>query len=165
MNNEYEYKRIELIWYYQDNFDSLVKKINRICGNYHDAEDVVQDAFERAVRYLHTCNDMDKWFNIILRNTYRDFVRQRMGWPTTKPIDEHLEELEAVIVDHLRPSMVGTIDEMIEKEKEPNRTIIALHVNYGFSQGEIACIVAGTSIGNINNILNRFKQKAIKRLK
>lgn len=163
--NEYEAKRLELIWFYEDNFDLLVKKINRICGNYHDAEDVVQDAFERAVTYLHTCNDMDKWFSIILRNTYRDFVRRKMNWPVSSPIEEHYDELEPILIDHSRPLMTKTIMEMVEQEKEPARTVLTMHIDYGFSQGEICCLVSGVSVGMVHNILNRFKRKVIKRLK
>lgn len=156
-------EKLEL--YYKENFDGLVKKTNRVCGNYHDAEDIVQDAFERAVKYIHTCKDMDRWFNTILRNTYRDFVRRKMNWPVTKPIEDCFDELEAVIVDYASPSMLKSVMEMVDREGEPNRTILTLHIQWGFSQGEICCLVDNVSISNVNNTLNRFKQKVIKRFK
>src|SRR5574337_375621 len=99
----------ELKEYYSANFSNMVKKIYRSCGNYHDAEDIVQAAFERALKYKETCKTLDKWFGSILRNSYRDFLRVQKSWPVTRPIDDHVDEIEPVILNQLDPLLLNNI--------------------------------------------------------
>ena len=43
-------------------------------GEYFYAEDIVQEAYERAIRYRRSYNgaEFDKWLNTILNNCLRD---------------------------------------------------------------------------------------------
>lgn len=154
--------RDEFEKYYHDNFNNFVKKYCRRCGSIYDAEDVVQDAFERALIYLVSCKDVNKWFNTILKNSYRDYLNKTKSWPVTKPIDDHLEEVEPVWPTNVSDAMVDEIDKLTEKEDEPNKTVLQLHLRYGFSSGEINRIVAGLSVKKIDNILYYWKKKLTK---
>lgn len=148
--------------YYSANFLNLVKKVYRSCGNYHDAEDVVQEAFERAIKYIDTCKDMDRWFKTILRNTYKDYVKNLMSWPVTKPLEDHTNDIEPIVVDQTRPALFRQVMKLVNKERLPNRLVLTLHIQYGFTEGEINNLVEDISVSKIRNIISYFKGKLIK---
>ena len=62
-----------------------------ILGNLSDAEEVTQDALERAWRARKSLRDADRfepWFQRILVNMCRDRVRKRRAAPTLMSISE-----------------------------------------------------------------------------
>lgn len=66
--------------FYIDNHETYIKRIYRQAGGLANAEDVVQEAFLRALQYsdsytVREDSDMEKWFNSILRRALVDFKR------------------------------------------------------------------------------------------
>jgi len=60
----------------------LFKKAYNRLRSVQDAEDAVQDAFEKALRYGHTFNpqwEFGEWFNTILGNSIRGVMRTNMN--------------------------------------------------------------------------------------
>lgn len=155
---------LELREYYSVNFDKLVKRIYRSCGNFHDAEDIVQEAFERALKYKETCKEVDKWFNTILRNTYKDYIKRIMSWPITKPLEDSVSDLEPIITNDMQLSTISLIFKEVSKEPEPNATVLYLHINLGYTSGEISHLMENLSAKKIDNIISYFKRKLIKSL-
>ena len=60
--------------YYADNYDNLVRMVNRRTKNLSDAEDVVQEAFYNALKFEKSYNpslaSLKTWFNHLLNRTY-----------------------------------------------------------------------------------------------
>lgn len=66
--------------FYIDNHELYVKRLSRQAGSPSNAEDVVQEAFLRALQYADSYTEregqnMEKWFNSILRRALVDFKR------------------------------------------------------------------------------------------
>ena len=57
--------------FYKENFDKLVVQLSRRAGSLENAEDIVQEAFLRALTYKDAynpkLNQFSTWFNGILR--------------------------------------------------------------------------------------------------
>jgi len=150
--------------FYAVSFDKLVKRVNSRCGNFHDAEDIVQTAFERALKYVRACNgDIEKWFSGILNNVLRDYQAVIKLGPVTKPLEEHLDDLEPIIPDDIRPIIKQEVKLMVDSEPEPNRTILRLHLDFGFTNGEIKNLTNGLTYGQIHGTIQNFRRKVIKR--
>jgi RNA polymerase sigma factor (sigma-70 family) len=69
--------------YYADNFNNLVKRITNQAGNVHNAEDVVQEAFVRAIQYLPSYDGklpFENWFSRILQNALRQFKLEERNY-------------------------------------------------------------------------------------
>lgn len=77
--------------FYRSNFESEVKRLTRFVPNVADAEDIVQEAFTRAVQYWDTYDPtrpIEKWVRTLVRNSMVDWRKQdRMSGMTVK-VDE-----------------------------------------------------------------------------
>lgn len=118
---------------YDKDFDMLVKIYNNRAGGVHNAEDVVQDAFERAIRYRGSFSphvqEFGAWFNTIANNSLKSFKRKEklLGMAVDLDEDEELGE-----------SMLEWEDQMLdmvkwELNKKPDNTRQALYL-YFFKQ-------------------------------
>jgi RNA polymerase sigma factor (sigma-70 family) len=65
--------------HYRINFETLVKKIRSFAGSHHAAEDVVQEAYTRAIRSYddERVLEFNPWFNTILANSLKDNYANR----------------------------------------------------------------------------------------
>jgi DNA-directed RNA polymerase specialized sigma24 family protein len=62
--------------HYRSNYAGLVKKVYRTAGSLHNAEDIVQESYARALEYYaDTVEDFDKWFSTVMFNVMRDHKR------------------------------------------------------------------------------------------
>lgn len=154
----------KLTTFYAENFDKLVKRTNSRCGNFHNAEDIVQTAFERALKYSKACNsDVEKWFSVILSNVFKDYQNTIKLGPVTKPLEDHLDDIEPIIPDNIGPIIKREVSEMVELELEPSKTVLKLHLDFGYTNGEIKDLMSGLTYRKVNNIIQIFRRKVIKR--
>ena len=125
--------------FYSENFDTLVKRYHNRAGSRPNAEDVVQEAFSRALKYYSTFEESKKefgaWFNTIANNALRDFKNQekRMGmsvefneedWGTSLNLDDEM----------LKESIYTKIAEKPKQQRE----ILKLHFEKQYMAKEIA---------------------------
>ena len=164
-------------------FESLVRKYNRmagaiafgIVGDFHAAEDIVQEAFLKAFRALHTLRDPGKfkcWLAGIVRSKSLDALRRR---PSHKPLEvsrevaDRLPRGEAfrfsstVEDEHLREESRRKVLEAIEELPQEDRVVVVLKHMEGLSYKEIAEIT-GSTIGAIESRLFRARQALRKKL-
>lgn len=150
--------------FYAVNFDNLVKRTYNRCGNFHDAEDIVQTAFERALKYCESCNiDLERWISVIVSNVYKKYENDRRLGPVTKPLEEHLDDIEPIIPNDVHPIIKNDVKRMVEKEPEPARTVLRLHLDWGCTNGEIASLMEGLTYRKVNDIIKNFRRKVLKR--
>jgi RNA polymerase sigma-70 factor (ECF subfamily) len=113
----------------------LLRDARRIVG-YVDAEDVVQDALERAWRTTTAQADADPtpWLNRIARNVAFDVLRKRARtFDLQKRLDSESAEAAA-----LRRERCAVFDVALSELPRVQRRAIVLHDVAGYSSREIA---------------------------
>ena len=88
--------------YYRQEYDKLVIRVRGKVG-IDWAEDVVQEAFYRALRYQRAFDparhEMGAWMSRILGNCVNAMMNERRGHPAMQPYDEFEEEAPEEEVD------------------------------------------------------------------
>lgn len=143
--------------HYEENYDLLVKRMARRLGSVEDGEDVVQEAFTRAVQYYKswTGKRFENWFNVILSNTYKRFLNEKKMGGLSKPLEDSLEEIEPVIVNYLDSIATSELKAMVENKVGRDRDILMLSMFYGYSWAEIAALLS-ISKRAIDGVIYRF---------
>lgn len=121
--------------YYAENFDTLVKRYANRSGSVQNAEDVVQEAFARALKYLPTFDGkkpLENWFSRILQNSFREFriAERNYGMNMT---NEDAEVPCPICLENKR--LVHDVKEYIKKEmpKDEQEILILYYIRgYGF---------------------------------
>lgn len=146
--------------YYRENYQILVKRFTRPAGTVWNAEDVIQTAFERALKYQHTFNqDMvfSTWFTALIRNALIDKLNEDRGI-----IYEDLDEFDweaPPTIDY--DQTMSMIEKMIEKENPDHQPILELHFLKGYSAKDIYHFNK-MSFPNTRKIIQRFRDKVKK---
>jgi RNA polymerase sigma-70 factor (ECF subfamily) len=114
----------------------LLRNANRIVGS-ADAEDVVQDALERAWRSasFRANADLRPWLSRITRNVAFDVLHRRARALTSYEGPSDVESPEAAALRHER---IAVLDVALGGLPAPQRRAIVLHDVAGYSSREIA---------------------------
>jgi len=130
--------------------------------NDHDAEDVVQDAYLRALRFFDGFrgDDARAWLLAIVRNTCYDFLRSHRPHELTEAFDEEVHTMadanqspEAILLSRANQEMVRQALEMLPLAW---REVIVLRELEGLSYKQIAD-TAGIKIGTVMSRLARAR--------
>jgi RNA polymerase sigma-70 factor (ECF subfamily) len=138
--------------------------------NDEEAEDVVQDACVRALRYFSSLRDDDAraWFFAIVRNTWYTRVSRRpvvagTGSPDGthgEPFDEAPDPEAQLLQQHT----VARVREAIGRLPVEFREVIVLREMEGLSYKEIATVVR-VPIGTVMSRLSRARERLLAELK
>ena len=116
--------------FYNDNFESLVKRVSSRVPNKEDAEDVVHDAFERALKYF------DSFDPSVLSNALKDFQNRE------KLSGMHVElkewELEPAEDDRAYDEAHEEILNLIQEKDGNRKEILTLYFMYEYLPREIS---------------------------
>jgi len=132
--------------------------------NDHDAEDVVQDAYLRALRFFggFRGDDGRAWLLAIVRNTCYDFLRSHRPQELTEAFDE---EVHTTVDDSPSPEVVlmrradqARVRRALEMLPLPLREVIILRELEGLSYKEIAD-AAGIKMGTVMSRLARARAR------
>lgn len=153
-------KRTILKNYYVNNYDQLCQDIRRRGVNPSDIEDVVQEAFTKALTFLETYEEereFGTWFYTILNNCHKDYVRQEILKGQTK--DDFDEDNFPIMspdieVDYLQ---IKRIKEDIDAKPEPLSTVLRLYFVYNYAPLDISYLVDGLARKTIRNYISDFK--------
>jgi RNA polymerase sigma-70 factor (ECF subfamily) len=130
--------------------------------NEHDAEDVVQEASLRALRYFRTFlgGNGRAWFLRIVRNTCSG-VRGQSAQAATDPFDEEHHSTDRPASDPetllLHTDDAALIERAMSKLPGRSRELLALRELEGQSYRELADVF-GTPIGTVMSRLSRARQ-------
>jgi RNA polymerase sigma factor (sigma-70 family) len=129
-----------------------------------DAEDVVQDAYVRALRFFSSLRGEDAraWLLTIVRHTWYGRFPRRAGAPLTMVEDENAgdrrdESLdpEALLIQH---QTVQHVRDALELLPADFREVLVLRELEGLAYKEIAAIV-GIPIGTVMSRLARARER------
>jgi RNA polymerase sigma-70 factor (ECF subfamily) len=117
------------------------------------AEDIVQDAFLKALRAIDQCRGNPKaWLLAIVRNCFHDWARANRRYV---PIDDEAEPASPEVLDQAA-SAIG-VRRLIESLPEPFRATLVLRELEELSYREIAEITAAP-VGTVMSRLARARQ-------
>jgi RNA polymerase sigma-70 factor, ECF subfamily len=129
-----------------------------------DAEDLVQDAYLRALRYFGSYRGGDgrAWLLAIVRRGCYDWLARRRGGPAVDQFDEHRHGIpspeetpeEAVLRRGLRESIARAIDDLPVEFRE----VIVLRDIEDLPYREIA-LVLGIPLGTVMSRLARARRR------
>ena len=135
-----------------------------LARNDAEAEDVVQDACVRALRYFSSLRDGDAraWFFAIVRNTWYSRVARRTGATQSESLDSRWAEPLDVGPDPeaqlLRQDTVDRVRAAIEQLPIEFREVLVLREIEGLSYKEIAAVVR-VPIGTVMSRLARARDR------
>jgi RNA polymerase sigma factor (sigma-70 family) len=138
--------------------------------NSADAEDVVQDACVRAMRFLSSLRDDDAraWLLAIVRNTWYSRVSRRPAMAEAAPFDSAQDQRPDVALDPeerlLQQHTVALVRAALERLPADFREVIVLREFEGLSYKEIATVV-GVPIGTVMSRLARARERLMAVLK
>ena len=130
-------------------------------GNFHDAQDIAQEAFVKAYRKLSTLKRTDKfrpWIYAITSNLCIDFLRSQSSRPDSEyaeDIDEDILEQPAISA-YQKELNYDALREALGELPEIYRQVISLYYLGDMKSKEIAQFL-GTSVTNINARLSRAR--------
>jgi RNA polymerase sigma factor (sigma-70 family) len=142
--------------HYEKHGNRIKKALNFSCGD--GAEDVLHDAYERALKYSSSFNGehFEKWFNTIIRNAIRDYKNAERGKTDPSEFDEY---------DHVGATCSGLSDKiwrelfiLIDAKSPEHAEVLHLYFSSGYSYKDIASVTKN-SYFNAYRIVSRFKEE------
>jgi RNA polymerase sigma-70 factor, ECF subfamily len=144
--------------------DAALNYARWLTRNDADAEDVVQDACVRAVRFFPSLRDDDArgWLFAIVRNTWYSRVSRRAGAAEVLPLDSTRDDPADRALDPearlLQDLTVARVREALEQLPVDFREVLVLREIEGMSYKEIAAIVR-VPIGTVMSRLARARDR------
>lgn len=115
--------------------DKVSAYIRGKLDNYHDAEDLVSQVFEKVYGKIHTFDEskasLSTWIYTITRNTVTDYYR-------TRCIHASYDEAYELSAPEKDRNMLDTLADALTTLKERERDLILLHYYKGLSLKEVA---------------------------
>lgn len=141
--------------YYRENYKERLKFARKRVGGYNLAlaEEAVQEAFARALRYFSTYDaeeDFDKWFGKILVNCINDI--KRIEGDSGASRDEFSNDYIANV------QFNKEVVELFGKETPRNQEILNMYFFYGYKSREIAEFMH-ISHDSVRDIIRTFRKR------
>jgi RNA polymerase sigma-70 factor (ECF subfamily) len=139
-----------------------------LVGDEHDAQDVVQEAYLRAVRFAagFRGGDPRAWILAIVRNTAFTWLRRSCGSDPPTEFDEEVHgaiEENGLEADTVRKADVAMIRAALDELADEFREVIVMRDIEGLSYKEIAD-AADLPIGTVMSRLARARRKLARSL-
>lgn len=152
--------------FYAKNRTNLIKKVSGRAATPENAEDIVHNAFVKALQYWNSYDPevkgIDEWFGCILNNALKDFMRDERNYGMAMEFDE--EEVEGIEMSSLSDNLVAKINKEIGLASVKNKGVLSLYFTQGYKTGDIH-EVTGLPRRTVEQIVHRFKQHMQERYK
>jgi len=129
-----------------------------------DAEDVVQDAYVRALRFFASLRDENAraWLFTIVRNTWYGRITRRVGGAVVHVAHEEADDRADVSLDPeaqmIQQQTVEQVRRALEALPTDFREVVVLRELEGLSYKEIAAVV-GIPLGTVMSRLARARER------
>lgn len=144
--------------------ENLLRRLNYGAGTPEAAEDVLQEAFVRALTYWDTFDpehkELGAWFNTIMKNALRDFKREEWLFGMGEEFDEELYDPQEMPIKE--SELVKKIYEMVDDKVEHHQEVLLLYFEKHYSRKDIANIT-GIKMEVIKKVITRFRAEVIER--
>lgn len=146
--------------FYEEMYTEMCKRVYHRSGGLHNSEDIVQEAFTRAIQYKDsfdpTRKEFGAWFNTILNNSLRDHMKSERISGCSIEYDEFMDE--PYVPTEEEEQLYKIISAIIEEKPQPYRDVLYLYFIRDYKPKEIARVVELTNT-NIRKIVERFKRE------
>jgi RNA polymerase sigma-70 factor (ECF subfamily) len=156
--------------------DALHNLARYLTGSVHDAEDLVQETYARALQAANQFTpgtNLKAWLFRILRNAFVDQYRRRRNDPTiggldtVDPVAQGAAQedwlRDDIDLDRLRNVVAEDIEKALMQLSDEARTVILLDLE-GQTETEVAEIL-GCAVGTVKSRLARAREALRHRLK
>ena len=146
-----------------DHFDASYNLARWLTQNEHDAEDIVQDAYLRAIRHFEGFKggECKAWFLTIVRNLCYDSMRHK-GRNRTMPFDEEIQNCyvanSSPEIPLLQKERSGLLRQALEELPLEYREVLVLRELEELSYREIA-LIAKIPVGTVMSRLSRARER------
>lgn len=145
--------------FYRANYGKLVKRMRWRAGTVQDAEDIVQEAFCRAIKYKESFMmglPFNHWFQRILSNALRDHKNAEKGLSNSVEYGE--EHAEPVDCPAYNKQLRRQIEEEMMLMDDESCEVVSLYFTYNYNLKDIVHIT-NVKYKTVDNIIQRFKHK------
>jgi RNA polymerase sigma-70 factor, ECF subfamily len=140
-----------------DAYDALVRRHYRaafalalgLVVNRHDAEDVCQDAFVKALDRLDDCREPSRflpWMMMIVRNRALSYRSYRKVRETAELLPETAESRDSPLGDTVRAELGDRLQAALATLNETQRQVVLLHDLDGWTHKDIADLLHMTEV-------------------
>lgn len=155
MTQQEVYDRIETYW--RENNTRFTKRFNRYHNNMARAEDIVQEAFLRALKFWERApepmEEFVRWFNQIMNNASKDNNREEMHHGAIDKEAEQVASPETTIPEVIKNEVML----LIEQQAPSHAIILKMAFLNGNTSKEIAQVVPQKA-SNIRTIIHEFRK-------
>lgn len=126
-------------------------------GTEWDAEDIVQEAYARAIQYQDSFDgsNLDRWITTILNNSLREFKNTEKGFATAT-FDEEL--MDGVDCSHYPDTVMREIYDLISTKSVAQKEVLNLYFKQEYSAKDISRIT-DYSYSTAHQIIQRFRNE------
>lgn len=152
-------KREKLTEFYKSNYNTFVVNYSRRAGTVEDAEDIVQEAFTRALTYLERYNDNEpfsNWMSRVVYNTFCSWKSDKDSMGISNQFNE--EYFDPIEGNQQRKQLVANVMGLMKDYPEHHQQIINYYYCCNYTFVEVANLV-GVSRLTVNNVLKKFKKE------
>jgi RNA polymerase sigma factor (sigma-70 family) len=124
-------------------YNNFVARVKGRVGGAFNAEDVVQEAFTRALTYRSSFDPerltLNAWFNTILNNACKDFKREEKMQGMTEELTEQNGGLYDLGVEG--KDVQRKVEEEIKDYPNKQRDVLTLYYLRGYSRRDVAKVL------------------------
>lgn len=147
--------------HYREHSAKLIKRYTRPLGSEQASEDVVHEAYARALKYFDRWDQtqpFEPWFAGLIKNAFRDQLSENRGI-TFEPIEDFdfTTIADTSRIDDLKEALRVEI----AKEPEDRQIVLKLYFFGGYTGREISHVTPFTQ-GNIRKMIYQFRHKFLK---
>lgn len=146
--------------HYRKNFSLLVPRYAKFLNSYERAEDVVQEAYTRALTYWHDCptdqEELGKWLNTIMGNCLKDNHRDAIMQGATMHREEHAPE-EVVEAAAIPAIIYREVVKRIDSKPKNQAQVLRLFLLQQYKPTEIEQLVPESAV-TIRKMVSRFRK-------
>jgi RNA polymerase sigma factor (sigma-70 family) len=129
--------------FYIKNQRELHKRVASRAGGAYNAEDVVQEAFARALKYWNSFDparqELGAWFNTILNNALKQFQRDELISGTCEEFNEQWHE--GTRLHQTAAHTLAQVEWIISQKPEPLRKLLDLYFIKGYKPRELTDVL------------------------
>lgn len=142
---------------FRENYNKTLKRMSFRAGTVWAAEDVVMEAYYRALKYQRSFDgtNWDRWFSTILNNTLREHKNQEKGYT---PVEFDEDEDEGTQCTNYSGHVMAQVYELIQTKSLIQIEILMLYFHQEYTARDISRVTE-YKYSQIHQIIYRFKQE------